>query len=300
MIEARTAAWRTGLHRLDQHLVPRLLVRSLVSYGRHACGVFAAAIAFFGVLSLFPLLLLLITLFAAVVKASDATALVVNHVAAFFPGSSDLVLNAINTIVSTQPAFVGVAAIGLLWSAMGVFMALGYALNRVWNAPKDRNILVQYGIAAGLTLSVGLVVAASFLVSALADLAHLLVGVLAVLNLPGLGLLTFVASNVANLAIVTAALGFLYRLLPNVYVEWRDVLVPALCVAVGGGVARFGFSWYLTAVAKFNRIYGPLAAIAGLMLWMFVAAVLLLFGAELSHQLALVRAERGRRRLNPT
>jgi len=290
----RAKAWAARW--LKDHAFARLLICSLESYGAHACGVFAAAIAFFGVLSLFPLLLLLITLFTVVVKASDAMALVLSHASAFFPGSSDLVLNAIDTVRSTEPAFVGVGLAGLLWSSMGVFMALGYALNRVWNVHKDRNILVQYGIAASLTLSVGLVVIASFLLSALADLAHFVEGIFTALGLPGFGLLTVVGSNAVNFAIVASSLAFLYRFLPNVYVEWRDVLIPALSIALLGGGARFGFSWYLTTVARFNRIYGPLAAIAGLMLWMFVAAVLLLFGAELSHQLALLRADRGRRR----
>jgi len=289
----RAKAWAACW--LEEHAVARLLICALGSYGAHACGVFAAAIAFFGVLSLFPLLLLLITLFAAVVKASDAMALVLDHASAFFPGSSDLVLNAIDTVRSTEPAFVGVGLGGLLWSSMGVFMALGYALNRVWNIPKDRHILVQYGIAAGLTLSVGLVVIASFILSALADLAHFVEGIFIALGLPGFGVLTLVGSSAVNIAIVASSLAFLYRFLPNVYVEWRDVLIPALSIALLGGAARFGFSWYLIAVAGFDRIYGPLAAIAGLMLWMFVAAVLLLFGAELSHQLALLRAGRGRR-----
>jgi len=55
-------------------LPSRTLIRSVRSYGSHACGIFAAAIAFFGVLSIFPLVLLLVTLFALVLKASDETA----------------------------------------------------------------------------------------------------------------------------------------------------------------------------------------------------------------------------------
>jgi len=281
--------------RLDEHIVARLLIRSLASYGAHACGLFAAAIAFFGVLSLFPLLLLLITMFAVVVKASDATTIVLSHASAFLPGSSDLLLNAIDAITSTEPAFLGVGLAGLLWSSMGVFLALGYALNRVWSVPKDRDILLQYGIAAGLALSIGLVVVASLILSAVADMAHFLQGAFAALGLPGLGLVGLVSSSAANVAIVASALAFVYRFLPNTAVEWRDVLVPAVSVAFVGGAARFGFSWYLTAIAHFNRIYGPLAAIAGLMLWMFVAAALLLFGAEVSHQLALLRADGGHR-----
>ncbi|MHB8620220.1 MAG: hypothetical protein ACYDAG_11745, partial [Chloroflexota bacterium] len=62
--------------RLGRHTLPGLLFRSVRSYGVHACGIFAAAIAFFGVLSLFPLILLLIVLFSTLLQSSSATNLV--------------------------------------------------------------------------------------------------------------------------------------------------------------------------------------------------------------------------------
>ncbi len=292
------AWWRTYERQVDDHIVSRLLIRSVTSYATHACGLFAGAIAFFGVLSLFPLLLLLVTLVAVGVERSDATALVVNQVSAFFPASADLVIQTIDTVTSTGPAFLSLGLAGLLWSSMGVFLALGYALERIWNA-RDRNILIQYGLSAGLALSVGLVALASLVASALVDLAQVLDGVFPWFHVPSVGLLTLVASNGVNLVVVSAAVAVVYRALPNTYVEWRDVVGPALAVALLGGAARFGFAWYLTAIGRFNLIYGPLAAIAGLMLWIFLAAVLLLFGAEFSHQLALLRADRGWRRVKP-
>ena len=283
------------LRRIEQHVLPRLLLRSLLSYGAHACGIYAAAIAFFGVLSIFPLLLLLVTLFALVLKAADAASVVLNNLAAFFPSSSDLLITAFSAVTSAEPAVAGVGLAGLLWSAMGVFMSAGFALNRVWNVKNDRNIFVQYAISAGLALSVGLVVLVSLILSAVVDLSHFIQGVFPNVHVPGLSLAAIIASNAINFIIVAGAAALLYRWLPRAYVQWRDVVAPAAVVALVGDSAKFGFSWYLTAVAHLNRIYGPVAAVAGLMLWMFVAAVLLLFGAELCHQIALLRAERGKR-----
>jgi len=278
----------------DHHTALGLLIRSVRSYGSHACGIFAAAIAFFGVLSIFPLVLLLVTLFALVLKASDATSLVLNNLSAFIPGTASLVTTAVDTITSTEPAFAGVGIVGLLWSSVGVFMALGYALNRIWDV-ENRNILVQYAISAGLALSVGLVALVSLMLSAAADFAHFARDLFQGVAIPGIGFAALAASNAINFVIVAAMAGLLYRWLPNTRVEWRDVIVPACSVALLGGVAKFGFSWYLSAIAHFNRIYGPVAAVAGLMLWIFLAAVLLLFGAELSCQMARLRAERGQR-----
>jgi membrane protein len=272
-----------------RHVVAGLLVRSLLSYGSHACGIFAAAIAFFGVLSIFPLLLLLISIFTLVVKESEATSIVLSNLSAFFPGSSDLLVSAVDAVTPAEPTFAGLGVAGLLWSSMGVFMTLGYALNRVWNVRRDRNIFVQYAISAGLALSVGLVALVSLSLSAIVDLSHFVRGALPGLDIPSMSWVALAASNAVTFVIVVAVVALLYRWLPSTIVQWREVLMPSIAVALLGTSAKFGFAWYLSTVAHFNRIYGPVAAVAGLMLWMFVAGVLLLFGAELSCQLATLR-----------
>jgi len=269
-------------------------MRSLLSYGSHACGIFAAAIAFFGVLSIFPLLLLLISIFALVLKESEATSIVVSNLSAFFPGSSDLLVSAVDAVTAAEPAFAGIGAVGLLWSSMGVFMTLGYAFNRVWNVKKDRNLFVQYAISASLALSVGLVALVSLSLSAIVDLSHFVRGLLPGVGIPSIGWAALAASNAITFIVVVAVVALLYRWLPNSRVAWRDVFIPSVAVALLGTGAKFGFAWYLSTIAHFNQIYGPVAAVAGLMLWMFVAGVLLLFGAELSCQLATLR---GRERI---
>jgi membrane protein len=119
---------------------------------------------------------------------------------------------------------------------------------------------------------------------------HLVQGALAGLDLPGTGTLVRVGSDALDLVIVTVAAAVLYRVLPNVAVRWRDVLLPAFLMAVAREGAKLGFTWYLGTFAQIDRVYGPIAAIIGLMLWLYVSFILLLLGAELSHQLAQSRA----------
>ncbi len=275
-------------------MVLRLLRRTLISYGTHACGIYAGALAFFAVLALFPLLLLLITLFASLIRRSEATALVLGRVTTFLPGSASFVVAGVDAVLAAQPVLLGVGTLGLLWSSIGIFLTLGYALNRVWEAPRDRPLLAQYAIAVVLALSIGVLMLFSLLLStllvALHLLQHLLQGALAGLDLPGTGALVLVGSNVLDLIIVTAAAAVLYRILPNVAVRWRDVLLPAFLMAVAREGAKLGFTWYLGTFAQVDRVYGPVAAIIGLMLWLYVSSILLLLGAELSHQVARFRA----------
>ncbi|MGI9145672.1 MAG: YhjD/YihY/BrkB family envelope integrity protein, partial [Chloroflexota bacterium] len=113
--------WTVRVARLRQaedRALLGVLIRAVRSYGSHACGIFAAAIAFFGVLSVFPLLLLLVTLFALLLNASDAASLVLHNLSVFFPGSADLLTNAVDAVTSAEPAFAGVGIVGLLWSSM--------------------------------------------------------------------------------------------------------------------------------------------------------------------------------------
>jgi len=286
----RLADLRRRAARLREPTPLRLFRRALLSYGAHACGIYAGAMAFFGVLSLFPLLLLLISLVTILIRRTDATALVLGRVTAFFPGSATAVVGTIDTVTAARPVLLGVGTLGLLWSSMGVFLTLGYALNRIWEAPRDRPLLLQYAIAAGLALSVGLLGVLSALLSALAWLLHLLDATLARLGVPGLGALAVVGSNALDFLVVAVATAVLYRILPNATVRWGDVLLPAGLVAAVWEGAKLGFTWYLATFAHVDRLYGPVAAIAGLMLWLFVSAILLLLGAELCHQRALSRA----------
>ncbi len=269
----------------------RLVRRALLSYGAHACGIYAGAMAFFGVLSLFPLLLLLISLVTILVQRVDATTLVLGRVTAFFPGSATTLVGAIDAVTAAQPVLLGIGTLGLLWSSMGVFLTLGYALNRIWETPRDRPLLMQYAIAAGLALSVGLLVLLSALLSALVVVLHLLETALSLRGIPGLSTVALIGSNALDVVVVAGVAAFLYRVLPNALVRWGEALLPAVVVALLWEAAKLGFTWYLATFAHVDRIYGPVAAIAGLMLWLFVSSILLLLGAELSHQLACFHAE---------
>ena len=269
-----------------------LLRRTLLSYGNHACGIYAGALAFFGLLALFPLLLLVITIATIVIRESDATELVLSRVATFLPGSAGILLAAIDTITTAEPVLLGLGTVGLLWSSMGVFLTLGYALNRVWEAPSDRPLLAQYAIAAALVLSVGVLVVLSLLLSTLVVVPPLLHATLASRGVPDIGPLVLALSNALDFLIVGTAAAILYRVLPNAPVGGRDVLLPAFLMAVAWETAKLGFTWYLGAVAQFDRMYGPVAAVAGLMLWLYVSSILLLLGGELCHQIAGSRSRK--------
>jgi membrane protein len=177
---------------------------------------------------------------------------------------------ATHATVPVEPLAIGVSVFTLLWSSLGVFLTVGYAFDRAWAVKGDRNIVLQYFIAAALTLAVG----AAIIAGSLADSAASMAGA------GGLGAIA------AEAVVVWAALVVLYRAVPNATVNWRECLLPAAAATLVCGLARAGFAWYLSTVANVGRTYGPMAGVAGLMLWLFVTSAVVLWGAELSHNLA--------------
>ena len=249
----------------------RVLLDTFKSFGAHADGVHAAAMAFFGVLCLFPLTLLLILLFSSGLRSNEAANLVLSQLGAVLPDASPLV--SATASFGQQPT-VGLSVLTLLWSSLGVFLTVGYAFDRAWDVRGDRNILLQYVIAATLAITVGAAMLTASVMDSAATLGKngvLVMGVEAV--------------------IVWIALVLLYRVLPNVDVRWGECWLPAAVATLVCSVARAGFGWYL-GVAHVARTYGPMASIAGLMLWLFVTSDVILWGVELSHQLSRYREHR--------
>src|SRR5581483_991917 len=148
-VQAESAA---VLHRSPAPL--QVLLGSFRGFGEHADGVHAGAMAFFGLLSMFPLVLLTIVLFSRFIRSDAAANLILSQVGAMLPDAGP-VANATSTTLDLQPAALGASLFTLLWSSLGVFVTLGYALDRAWGQKGDRNIVLQYLIAAGLSLAVG-------------------------------------------------------------------------------------------------------------------------------------------------
>jgi membrane protein len=248
----------------------QILMATFRDFSKHADGVHAGALGFFGTLSVFPLVLLTIVLFSKIIRMDAATKLVFSQLGTLLP-EGDTVAGVASANLNIPAAVVGGSLFALLWSSLGAFVTLGYSLDRAWDREGDRNIIVRYLVAATLSLAVGAtMITASLLITAArsTDIA--------------LGAAYWLVESL----VAWAAIVLLYRLVPDARVGWAETLLPAALVTVACGVARFGFGWYLGNVAQIGRIYGPMANVAGLMLWLLVTSAVLLWGAELSHQLS--------------
>ncbi len=160
--------------------------------------------------------------------------------------------------------------LGLIWSASAVFSVIASTFEVIWES--SRRPFWRQRVIGLLTV---FLIAALFLLSLL--IAALGTGVLAELrNLTLRGL-----SVGLNLLLTLAVLWMLYRILPNRPVNAWAALGGALLAGSLWEAAKWGFSWYLSSgFVRFGMVYGSLASIVILIVWLYVSAVILFLGAE--------------------
>ena len=170
-----------------------------------------------------------------------------------------------------------VAVLGLLVSGSAVFAAIRKGINHAWHVTRPHPFFIGRGIDLLMLVFVGL----------LALIAGTnLVGLVA----RGASSIWFVGEPVVSvgfdlglLAASFIVLAILYRFVPYTEVEWRDVWLGALVGSLMAYVVRVAFSGFLINVNEFNLIYGSLGALMALLVWVYLSAMSLVLGAEVSY-----------------
>jgi membrane protein len=250
----------------------------------------AAGVVFYGLLALFPAITALVSLYG--LFASPAT--INEHVsiaAGLLPsGAFDIFQEQVNRIVQnggTKLSFAFVFGLGLaLWSANSGMKAIFDALNVVYDEKEKRGFIKLNLVSLAFTLG---------------GIAAILVAIGSVVVLPlllghlGLGsfgetLLQLLRWPVL-LALVVLGLALLYRFGPSrTEPRWEWLSVGGVFAAIAWLASSALLSWYLSNFANYNATYGSLGAVIGLMVWMWISSIVILFGAglnsEIEHQTA--------------
>ena len=245
----------------------------------------AASIAFYALLALFPALIALVSVYGLAADPRDVAEQMRSFTRALPGDARELVTEQLTSITRRSGGGLGVAvAIGIgaaLWSAAGGVTALIKGLNKVYDERETRKFFKLRGLA--LLLTVGGVVVAVVRVGLIAAAPSIAQRVL------GSG----VAATVVTLArwpllvvLILVALAVLYRFAPDRDdPKWRWVSPGAIAAAVIWLAASIGFSIYVDLLGSYNETYGSLGAVVVLMLWLYLAAFAVLFGAELNAEL---------------
>lgn len=277
---------RAGWERLQRVPLVRL-VRDVASRsGRENGGQMAAALTYYAFLSIFPLLLLALSVAGFALSGNEvAQRRWVERLTSAIPGLGDLIERNLRAVVEGRTAGGILAALGLLWSGMGIVGAARTSLARIWRRPMAQNpFLLRLRTLAALA-ALGLV--------ALASVAG--TGFLAGLGgREGWGLALRVLGIAAAAAVDIGFFLLAYRLLtPGPGPTFAVLLPGAALMAVGWTGLKLASTWYVArVVARATAIYGSFAAVIGVLAILNVAAQLFVYGAVLSAVLAERRGGR--------
>jgi membrane protein len=251
----------------------------------------AAALTYYGVLSLFPALLALISILGLV--GQSATQPLLDNVGAFAPGAAqDIVTSAIENLERSEGtagfAFV-VGLVAAVWAASGYIGAFIRASNVVWDVEEGRPIWKTIPLRLGITILM-------LVLLAISALAVVLTGPLAqrVGDLVGLGETAVMAWDIAKWPVLVVIVSFMFALL---YWAAPNVKQPGFRWVSPGGVtavllwiiASALFALYVASFGSYNETYGSVAGIIIFLVWLWITNIAVLFGAEFNAEL-----ERGR------
>jgi membrane protein len=246
-----------------------------------------AALAYYTIFSIAPMLLVVIAIVGLIYGREAVQGQIVGQIQGLVGRQG---AEAVQTMLANAGQQKGtgiwatvVGLVTILFGATGVFVQLQSSLNRVWDVQvkKDRGVvkgLVKARIAAfGMLLGIGFLLLVSLVVSTL--VAGL--GEYANRLFPGAEVLIKILTFVLSFGLATVLFAMIYRFLPDVKIQWRDVWFGAGVTALLFAIGKYLIGLYLgnSSVAS---TYGAAGSLVILLLWIYYSTQILFFGAELT------------------
>lgn len=265
--------------------VVRFLSEAVTSFLRQGCPSLAAALAFFSLLSLFPLVFLLLYGIGFLVSQNViGEQFMLSFLKGFLPSLGERLAQELHRISSLESVR-WIVLLSFFWFGGLVFYELDYALNVVFQSTQKRHPLISTAISIALLGSTGLLLFTSYVatqaIAFLTAYAPRLWG----LDLVALAAHEFHLTYTLPFALAFLTVSLLYRLVPRRRPRWRDAMAGALTFGLLWVAAKLLFVNYGDFATVYARLYGSLLEIVLLLLWVYYSAGLLLFGGIIAHNL---------------
>src|SRR4030095_152457 len=242
----------------------------------------AAAMSYFGLMALFPALLLMLAISQQIAAATE----LMTHVVEVYPGSSNFLRETVQT-PSIGTGVIITCIILVLWAGSWVFSVIERALNRIWGATA-RTFWHGRAITIGMIGIVGLLLSSSVLLTSILVALRDVAARLSPRQLQRFPVLISVGSVFwqgvfATLSfLVTVALFVLvYRFMPRAEVTLRNTLPGAVLAGLLWAIAKYLFALTLSYF-HYDEIYGSVGAVVAVLTWSYFSSLILLFGAQLT------------------
>jgi membrane protein len=266
-----------------------ILQRTFSAWNDHDASTISAALAFYSILSLAPLILLVTPLIALVFGHSAAQDQIVAQVRnTIGPAGAEAIRGLLE---QPQKPSTGILAsvigiITLLFGASGVFAELRAALNTIWDVKPVTGAglagLIEERFATfGMVLGVGFLLLVSLLLSA----ATAAMGKFFTGYLPAPEFKLHLIDDLISFAGISVLFGLIFKYVPERKIDWKDMWIGAVATSFLFTIGKFLIGLYL-GKAAIGSAYGASGSMIAVIVWVYYSSLIFLFGAEFTHELA--------------
>jgi membrane protein len=260
-----------------------MLGHALHQFHEHDLFTSSAAMSYFGLMALFPALLLMFGISNKLAAGSQ----LLTHAVDVYPGSSKFLRDTIEAFSDIGTGAIITCIILVFWAGSWVFAVIERAVNRIWGAT-SRTFLHGRALTIGMVGLVGVLLALSVFATSILVALREMAGRLSPRQIERYTLLTSVGSAFWQILfatvsyLVTVALFVLvYRFMPKAAVTLRDTLPGAFLAGLLWEIAKYIFALSLHYF-HYDQVYGSVGAVVAVLTWSYVSSLILLFGAQLT------------------
>ena len=261
----------------------RMISHALHQFHENDLFTSAAAMSYFGLMTLFPALLLLLALSNRIATGSQ----MIQHIVEVYPGSSKFLHETLKSLANVSTGIIITCGVIVLWAGSWVFAVVERALNRVWGTT-HRTFLHGRLLTLGMIGIVGLLLIASVLGTSVLLYLQEIANRMSPKQLEHYRLLATAGSlfwqivfALVSLFITFTLFLLVYRFMPNAYVSVRDCVPGAIIGSLLWEAAKYLFAWALNYF-NYEQVYGSVGAVVAVLTWGYVSSLVLLFGAQLT------------------
>jgi membrane protein len=264
----------------------QILKTTFASWNRHEAPRLGAALAFYTILSLSPLVIIVLALAGLIFSRSTAQAHILSQVQGMIgPDGGKAVESMLANAQRPAAGILGtiVGLLSLLFGASGVFTELRSALNLIWEVTPEKTsgvvaLLRERFFSFGMVLSIGFLLLVSLVVSTILAAIGKFFGGLLPIPSPVVAVLNFSLSYLG----VAVLFGLIFRLVPEAKVRWRNVWLGALVTALFFSIGKTLIGLYL-GKSSVGSAYGAAGSVIVVIVWVYYSAQIFFFGAEFTH-----------------
>jgi membrane protein len=250
----------------------------------------AASIAYYALLSLFPFLLLVLSILGSVTADVEARDGVIRFVFEYFPRQFDFMTGQLDAFRG-QTFSLGVGGLlALTWASLGVFNAVSSAIDHAWGVERRRSFLMHRLMSFLMMVSAGAIFILALILASLGRVAETNWFWDLLSRSPWLAWLSVVTANHGATVLLIVCVALLFYFIPNTEMRFRWVWPGAILTGLLWRGALSAFSWYARDLASWNVIHGSITTVVVFLFWVYISAVILLYGVEMTAAYARLQA----------